>query len=252
MKDLIRKIVRSFHYDIVKFNVTESIQFPTDFNEDHRAIIKKAKPFTMTSNERLFALIEAVKYISNSGIEGDIVECGVWRGGSMLAAAECLLHLNDTKRRLYLYDTFEGMSKPTENDVTFNNEKAETLLSSNLDKSKNNVWAYASLEDVKNNLSQSKYNPDLITYIKGKVEDTIPKTIPGKIALLRLDTDWYESTKHEMNFLFPRLQKGGVLIIDDYGHWKGARKAIDEYFAQQKMTILLSRIDETGRMMIKP
>jgi hypothetical protein len=85
----------------------------------------------------------------------------------------------------------------------------------------------------------------------GKVEDTIPADIPEKIALLRLDTDWYESTKHELIHLFPRLQKGGVLIIDDYGFWKGARKAVDEYFAENNIQILLNRIDDTGRMAIK-
>ena len=89
-----------------------------------------------------------------------------------------------------------------------------------------------------------------IRLLKGKVEDTIPGTMPAKIALLRLDTDWYESTKHELTYLFPLLEKSGVLIIDDYGAWQGARKAVDEYL-KDNGTVYLNRIDFTGRLLIK-
>ena len=78
----------------------------------------------------------------------------------------------------------------------------------------------------------------------------IPKYLPGEIALLRLDTDWYKSTQHELIHLYPLLVGSGVLIIDDYGHWQGAKKAVDEYFSDKK--ILLNRIDYTGRISIKP
>ena len=90
-----------------------------------------------------------------------------------------------------------------------------------------------------------------IIYIKGKVEETIPEIIPGKISLLRLDTDWYESTLHNLNHLFPLLSKGGILILDDYGHWQGARKAVDEYLEKNNVKILLNRIDYTGRIAVK-
>lgn len=91
-----------------------------------------------------------------------------------------------------------------------------------------------------------------LIYVKGKVEDTLPVNKPaGKIALLRLDTDWYESTKHELNILFPMLVQNGVLIIDDYGHWQGCRKAVDEYIQENKLPLLLNRIDYTGRIAIK-
>jgi O-methyltransferase len=207
--------------------------------------------FTMTSQERIFGLIEAVKYIIGNKIEGDIVECGVWKGGSMLAAAETLLKFENSKRHLYLYDTFEGMSEPTELDISFNNEKANHLLNADKDKEKNLIWAFSSLETVKQTMSMLDYPSDNIHYIKGKVEETIPATLPEKIAILRLDTDWYESTKHELIHLFPRLVKGGVLIIDDYGFWKGARKAVDEYIVENKIQILLNRLDNTGRVGVK-
>lgn len=205
----------------------------------------------MTSPERLFGLIEASKYIVEQQIDGAFVECGVWKGGSMLAAAETLIQKKDTSRQLFLYDTFEGMPPPTEEDKSFDGAKAENLLNQNLDKEQNLVWAYSTLEQVKSTMALSTYPASNIHFIKGKVEDTIPDTLPDKIALLRLDTDWYESTKHELVHLFPKLERGGVLIIDDYGHWKGARKAVDEYFQNNNVRILLNRLDETGRIAIK-
>ena len=96
------------------------------------------------------------------------------------------------------------------------------------------------------------YPSERIHFVPGKVEDTIPASAPESIALLRLDTDWYESTKHELVHLFPRLATSGVLIIDDYGHWRGSRLACDEYFEQNRVPILLNRIDFTGRIALKP
>jgi hypothetical protein len=101
-------------------------------------------------------------------------------------------------------------------------------------------------------MAMTNYPQDKLNYVVGKVEDTIPETLPRKIALLRLDTDWYESTLHELNHLYPLLTEGGVLIIDDYGHWQGAKKAVDEYIEKNKLKILLNRIDYTGRIAIKP
>lgn len=168
----------------------------------------------------------------------------------MLAIAETLLLSNDSNRHLYLYDTYDEMSSPTENDTDINNRNAATLLKKE-DKATGEVWAFSGLEEVKQTMSRCTYNSDLLHFIKGKVEDTTPQNLPGNIALLRLDTDWYESTKHELNHLFPSLVEGGVLIIDDYGFWKGARKAVDEYFTENNLQILLTRMDDTGRMGIK-
>jgi O-methyltransferase len=228
------------------------LNFPSDFEDMHKNIFLKVRDYTMTSAERIFGLIEAVKYLVKHKINGDIVECGVWKGGSMMAIAETLLFMNDIARNLYLYDTFEGMSAPTTEDKNFKDQRADILLEKEEGfKSNSNVWAYSTLEDVEQVMCLTSYNSNLIHYIKGKVEETIPQTTPGKIALLRLDTDWYESTKHELIHLFPSLVSGGVLIIDDYGFWKGARKAVDEYFADNNIRILLNRMDETGRIAIK-
>jgi len=144
------------------------------------------------------------------------------------------------------------MPPPTEADKDFSGVDAAARLNEESNNKKESyIWAYSALDEVKAAMALTQYNPERIQYIQGKVEDTIPASIPDKIALLRLDTDWYESTKHELEHLFPRLAKNGVLIIDDYGFWKGSRKAVDEYFAGLNMPVLLNRMDDTGRICIK-
>ena len=222
-----------------------------DFEAAHLDIVQQVQSYTMTSPERIVAVIEAVKYITRRRIPGAIVECGVWRGGSMMAAARTLLGLGDTDRELYLFDTFEGMSPPTDRDVDFVGQRAASVLAKS-DRRDDGYWCYASLEDVKQSVGTVGYPEARIHYVRGKVEETIPGHAPDRIALLRLDTDWYESTRHELQHLYPRLVSGGVLIIDDYGHWKGARQATDEFIAATPDFGLLTRIDYTGRQAIKP
>jgi hypothetical protein len=211
------------------------------------SLLRQVKPFTMTSAERLYALHKAVIYTIEKGLPGDFVECGVWKGGSSMMIALTLKQCGITDRALYLYDTFEGMSDPTENDVSVVGDKADALLQEN-DKSAG-IWAYSGLEEVKANMQKTGYPADRIHYVKGKVEETIPGVIPANIALLRLDTDWYESTRHELIHLYPLLATQGVMIIDDFGHWEGAKKAVVEYFEGQPL--LLNRLDYTGRSMLK-
>ena len=249
MKKLVTAVLQKCHIEIRRTNKPQKL--PSDFEVLHQQIYQKVAPFTMTSPERIYSLIEAVQYIVKNKIKGDIVECGVWKGGSMLSVAETFIHLNETERTLFLYDTFEGMSEPGEEDKAFFGKSAQELLLHDVNKENNLVWAYSTLDTVKATMQLSKYPSSQIKYIKGKVEDSIPASMPESIAILRLDTDWYESTKHELIHLFPLLTQGGVLILDDYGFWQGARKAADEYFAEKNIQILLNRIDETGRIAIK-
>jgi O-methyltransferase len=161
------------------------------------------------------------------------------------------LRTGDTSRRLYLYDTFEGMAPPDVLDVDFSGRAATAQLSAEQRTEDSYIWAYAPLEAVRRNMASTGYPEDQVSYVRGPVEQTIPATVPKAIALLRLDTDWYASTRHELAYLFPRLVKGGVLIIDDYGHWQGARLAVDEYFAASDVKVLLNRIDYTGRICVR-
>lgn len=149
-------------------------------------------------------------------------------------------------RKIWLYDTFSGMVKPGDFDGAEEKELWEKYKISD-DK---NSWCLGELEDVKSNLLHTGYPQENFILVKGKVEETIPSDMPGQISLLRLDTDWYESTKHELEYLYPLLSSNGVLLIDDYGAWQGARKATDEYFSKQG-PVFLNRIDYTGRLVIK-
>jgi O-methyltransferase len=220
-------------------------ELPRDMTDEEKLIFSRVEPYTMTSLERVITLIRAVQYAVS--LEGEFVECGVWKGGSMMAVALSLLNLGRTDRVLRLYDTFEGMSAPTEKDVRYDGiQVAELLKSADTDAW---IWARAGLDVVKQNLESTGYPSSQIKYVAGKVEETIPSDVPEKICLLRLDTDWYESTRHELVHLYPQLVSGGILIIDDYGHYRGAKKAVDEYFGQ---SVFLHRIDYTGRLLLKP
>lgn len=223
----------------------------SDITEEEWIIFNTIKPFTMTSIERVKSLLDAITYVIKNNVSGDLVECGVWKGGSMMAA---LLQLKKTgeKRTIWLYDTFEGMSEPSYHDIDNKGQLAtERLLVE--DKYSSNVWAYSTLDEVKGNMNTIKDHQCDLKFIKGKVEDTLTlkDSLPEKISILRLDTDWYESTKVELEILFPKLSKGGILLIDDYGHWKGCKKAVDEYFENSENPIFLNRVDYTGRLLTK-
>ena len=211
--------------------------------------INKIRPYTLTSTNRIVALLDSLHYICKNNIEGSIVECGVWQGGSMMLSALVLKKLGQVDRDIFLYDTFDGMSKPTEDDIDCEGRSALELL-----KSENQRETYlcrSSFEDVYKNMISTGYPANKIHLIKGKVEETLVYEQGRKIALLRLDTDWYESTKHELLMLYPSLTKAGIMIIDDYGHWQGAKKAVDEYFSEASWKPFLSRIDYTGRVLVK-
>lgn len=224
-----------------------------DFED--RPIIDRATPYTMTSPARLQALVDAVRYTERRGLDGAFAECGVWRGGSVLAMVLTLQELG-RERDIYLYDTFEGMTEPTEHDVSPVDSPALDEWNSARDQGRR-PWADVfgpeafDEQSVRTTLLSTGYPEGRLHLVRGPVEETIPENAPESLALLRLDTDWYESTRHELEHLYPRLAVGGPLIIDDYGHWEGSRKAVDEYFSTQAEPLLLNRIDYTGRVAVK-
>jgi O-methyltransferase len=220
-----------------------------DLTQADREIVSKVDPFTMTSLSRRASLLGAVDHIVRHSIPGDIVECGVWRGGSMMAVALALMARGDIARDLYLYDTFEGMSEPTDEDRNVSGETAHAQMART--PRGEGVWCEAGLDDVRENLWSTGYPRQRIHFVQGKVEDTIPRTAPQRVALLRLDTDWYESTRHELEHLYPLLARHGVMIVDDYGHWQGAKQAVDEYFSASAQPVYLHRVDYTARLVVK-
>jgi O-methyltransferase len=223
-----------------------------DLEPGFAAHYARCAPFTMTSVERMYALWQAVRHVDANATAGDIVECGVWRGGSSMLAALALREVGDDTRTLWLFDTFDGMSEPTEDDVDITGARMVDEWDDHRGQVEDPVYAFGAIDDVRRNMVATGYPSDRMRLIRGKVEDTVPAQAPERIALLRLDTDWYASTRHELEHLYDRLTPGGVLIVDDYGHWAGARKAVDEYFANRDDAPLLSRIDYTGRIGVKP
>jgi hypothetical protein len=246
LKKFIKGLAHKFGYKITKVSDDPLISKDELFME----IYRKCQNYTMTSVERMYALYKAVQYIVDSKLPGDFVECGVWRGGSAMLMAHTLLALGDKSRKIYLYDTFEGMSEPTKQDYKIANEDLRAIDKWKREQREtHNNWDFSPLHEVTFRMVSTGYPEDKMVFIKGKVEDSIPNSVPSKIALLRLDTDWYESTKHELNHLFPLLESNGVLIIDDYGSWAGSKKATDEYFSRR--SILLHRIDKDSRIGLK-
>lgn len=223
-----------------------------DFTAAEVATIESVWQFTVTSPERIQTLISAVVHVVANEITGDIVECGVWRGGSMMAAARTLRENGDTERTLWLYDTFAGMTAPDERDVSFEDVPAIEEFRRRRTGDNSSSWAAASLADVQSNMATTGYPDAQTRYIEGPVEKTIPTYLPEQIAILRLDTDWYASTLHELEHLYPLIASGGLLIIDDYGHWRGSQQATDEFLETFSPRPFLHRVDYSARLLTKP
>jgi O-methyltransferase len=249
MLQFLSPLASKFAKLVVPTSSRNSVHRRPDFTPEDMAIVDRVRPYTMTSEERVVALIDAIGYLTQFEIPGAVVECGVWRGGSSMVSALALQKAGDTARELYLYDTFEGMTNPTVADRSYDGLSAADQLA--LAPAGTGVWCCAGLEEVRANLLSTGYPEQKMHFVQGRVEDTLPATAPAMIALLRLDTDWYESTKHELEQLYPRLVQGGILIIDDYGHWQGSKKATDEYFSRRSRPIFFQRLDYTGRMAVK-
>ena len=232
-------------YDITRIQSTPEV--PSDFDEADVALLRDVTPYTMTSPDAVYVLRDAVRYVVANEVPGSIVECGVWRGGSMLTVARTLLELGRSDIDLWLYDTFEGMPEPSARDVRVDGAPAAALLAAEERTDESRLWARASIEDVQRVMRSVPYPPERVRLVQGMVESTIPAQAPESISLLRLDTDWYEPTRHELVHLYPRLSDGAVLIIDDYGWWRGARDATDEYFSENPPHPFLVRIDSDGR-----
>ena len=240
---IIKKLLKKLGYNYFKSKNDRAIEEITPYENK---LINKCLKYSMTTKVRMWSLLNSINYIYNNNIQGDFVECGVWRGGNLILY-ELLNQKYNLDKKVFGFDTFEGMPMPGEHDFKYNNLSAMDLYNRKV-KIENN-WCKSTLDEVKRNILTECSNVN-VKLIKGKVENTllVKENIPDKISILRLDTDFYESTKIELEILFPKLEKNGVLIIDDYGSYKGARKAVDEYFKKKAFLIY---IDHTCRLLIK-
>jgi O-methyltransferase len=226
-------------------------EWPEDLSHADVAILRRAAAFTLTSASRQVALLEAVRYVVQRNIPGAFVECGVWRGGSAMIIAMALVEAGVLDRDLYLCDTYDGMTPPTDLDRSLDGRTAREQLAVESRDDASSVWCRVSLEEVRRNMASTGYPMERIHLVAGPVEHTIPAHAPAAVALLRLDTDWYASTRHELHHLFPRVSPNGIVILDDYGHWQGVRRAVDEYLQGCPSHYLMHRLDYTGRLLIK-
>lgn len=225
----------------------------SDMEPEFFPLLEDVRCYTMTSVERLYALWGAVRYLVEAELPGDFVEAGVWRGGSVMLMARELMRLDQATRRLWLYDTFAGLPRPdAEIDVDVLGNRAIDGWQMHNIEGEGSVWAYADEAEVRANMASTGYPSHFLEFVVGKVEDTIPKVVPDRIALLRIDTDWYESYRHLLGSLYDRLVPGGILILDDYGHMLGAKRATDEFRRERRIHQPLLRVDYSCRMMIKP
>ena len=232
------------------YGVVHPSQYLIDFEKEFLKLWEKVSEYTMISVERGYSIFKSLEYIVQNKIEGDLAECGVWKGGSCMLSALSLEYFGDTERKIYMYDTYKGMTEPSDDDcIASTGENVAERWSKSIDEKGNAMWA-SSLFEVKSNMLMTGYPEEKIVFVEGDVRKTLDKVKPYKLSFLRLDTDWYDSTKAELEYLFPVLSADGVLIIDDYGHFTGSKKAVDEYFNDKKR-ILLNRIDYTGRTGIK-
>ncbi len=252
----LNRLIRFSGYSLFPTKLAEEAIFVRQIpyaTTEERHILDTCGPYTQTTRETRFALIRAVKYLICNDVPGAFVECGVWKGGSVMAMAMMLDNLGQA-RELYLFDTFDGMPPGSRldvdldgNDERWYREKSDAILHFG----KGRAWNNISSETVQKNLSLLTSTKQKFHFVKGRVEETLPEKAPTSIALLRLDTDFYSSTKHELEHLFPLLVRGGILIIDDYGHFLGARRAVDDYFEANDIRILMHRIDYTSIIGIK-
>lgn len=217
-------------------------------------IWSRCQPYTMTSFARGLAIFRAVRHVVENRTEGDFIECGVWRGGSCMIAMHSFLHFGQSDRRFVLFDTFEGMTEPANVDVDIGGTSAGELMEAQ-GKRPDGVWCIALFEEVIANILTTGYPINNVKLVKGDIRQTALGFAPERIAILHLDTDFYDSTKVELECFYAHLQMGGVLIVDDYGHWRGARKAVDEYFERERSegrtTPMLQITDYTGRIAVR-
>ena len=232
------------------YGVIHPAHFRIDMESEFLSIWEKVKDFTMISPERGYSIFKSVEYIVENEIPGDFAECGVWKGGSCMLFAYSLQYFGINSIKIYMYDTYRGMTEPDENDcIASTGENIYDRWVKSRDNKGMNMWA-SPLDEVKANMMSTGYPENSVVFVEGDVIETLKNTLPDTVSLLRLDTDWYESTKAELEHLYPLLSSGGTLIIDDYGHFTGSKKAVDEYFSVNRK-ILLNRIDYTGRTGVK-
>lgn len=250
LKELLQKSFAIAGLRVTRLTAPPQRGFPSELTEEDQAIFHYVRDnrLSIVSDEALYTTIMACTHVAQMGVEGDFVECGVYRGGNAILAAD-VFRRRAPQKSTWLYDTFSGMTEPGEVDVSIAGAVAKEKFEQQQRKD-HNAWQYASIEDVRENFDRAGLLAGVVRFVEGDILQTLKSThLPAAISVLRLDTDWYESTKVELEVLYPRLANGGILIIDDYGSWQGSKKAVDEYFTKTSRPFL--QYSDTTRVGVK-
>jgi O-methyltransferase len=223
----------------MKFNILK--QKKISDADQFRKVYNKFCEFTMIPEEEYIRNLFLAKQVSE--IEGAIVECGVWRGG-MIAGLASVFGL---KKSYYLFDSFEGLPTAEKIDgmaaIQWQSEKYSPLYFDN---------CKAEMSFAENAMSISLPSTEKVFYVKGWFNKTLnTENFNDNIALLRLDADWYESTMSCLEFFFPKVVSGGLIIIDDYHMWEGCSKAVHDYLSQNNCTERISQFENRTAFILK-
>lgn len=270
IKKIIRKVFNKSGYDIVRITpeiiARKHSACVYDYQEEAGKIIERIRPYTMLSYESLITLYQQVRWSELNFIPGDFVECGIWKGGAVGLMAQTNLFFGKNERHIHCFDIFDNICEP---DPKIDGEWAiqqASILSGRPPESftgalkpVKNIYAShggaCTLEEVKM-LIENKigYPKEYLHYYKGWFQDTLPVNSRSikEIALLRIDADWYASTKICLEYLYDKVVPGGFIIIDDYGTYDGCRKAVDEWITARGKKVFLHHASKDTRYWIKP
>lgn len=197
-----------------------------------KRIAQIVRPFTLVGPERIRSIYDLARRIETEGIPGDVVECGVWNGGTAAILAHFATH-SRLERTVWLFDSFEGMPQPTGKD----GEDALAHVGKEV----------GDIEKVRLVLEFVGGDMRRVRIVKGWFQDTFPTVTIPQIALLNIDSDWYESVKLCLETFYCAVVPGGFISIDDYGHWPGCKQAVDEFFKAKELSYKLNVVDYTAR-----
>ena len=227
-------------------NSEDWIDYP-DVSDWKKEIVITSSPFSCSNLEAMLRLIGNVEHIIKCDVPGDFVECGVFMGGSCIVIAQTLRHLRVEDRAIWMFDTFEGVPEPNETEIDGEGNNLRKWYLETQQKG----WCYSSKHTVSNNMRKFAFNGE-VHLIPGLVEDTIPRIGPNTIALLRIDVDLEDPTRHILEHMYPRLSTNGHIIFDDYGHFPDVKSTVDEYLAIHAPNIYLDRVNRTVMHGVKP
>lgn len=235
--------------------------------ETVKKLIKKIRPYTMLSTTRLISLYTQVKYCEQSNLKGDYMECGVWKGGAVGLMALTNQLYGRKRRNLFLFDSFDDICPPDpkidgframQDTLKYSNKSDLNKLKSDAKKPIKGFYdSFGGKGTLSQNkqllLSKIKYDKKYVHFYKGWFEDTMPKTFKAvdNLAILRIDADWYKSVYICLKYFYPKVVKGGFIIVDDYGYYEGCTKAVNKYFLEHNIQIYPNRIDSGSVYFIK-